>query len=92
MGLDLTYDADGATFTHRFSHADWAAQTVPGLRRPKRALPFGMARTILPAARLFLPPLSAAPHYHPPTGPATVNESRIDNPLARGSVRIDPRW
>ncbi|MCC6580269.1 MAG: hypothetical protein IT440_07485 [Phycisphaeraceae bacterium] len=23
MGLDLTYDADGATFTHRFSHADW---------------------------------------------------------------------
>lgn len=33
MALDLTYDADGATFTHRFSHADWAAQTVPGLRR-----------------------------------------------------------
>jgi hypothetical protein len=23
MGLDLTYDADGAAFTHRFSHADW---------------------------------------------------------------------
>jgi hypothetical protein len=25
MGLDLKYDAGGATFTHRFSHADWDA-------------------------------------------------------------------
>jgi hypothetical protein len=30
MGLDLTYDADGATFTHRFSHADW--DTIEALR------------------------------------------------------------
>jgi hypothetical protein len=30
MGLDLTYDADGATFTHRFSHADW--RTIEALR------------------------------------------------------------
>jgi hypothetical protein len=25
MGLDLTYEADKATFTHRFTQADWAA-------------------------------------------------------------------
>jgi hypothetical protein len=30
MGLDLRYDADGATFTHRFSHADW--DTIEALR------------------------------------------------------------
>jgi hypothetical protein len=30
MGLDLTYDANGATFTHRFSQADWA--TIEALR------------------------------------------------------------
>jgi hypothetical protein len=30
MGLDLTYDADGTRFTHRFSHADWA--TIEALR------------------------------------------------------------
>lgn len=30
MGLDLTYDADGVTFTHRFSHADW--DTIEALR------------------------------------------------------------
>lgn len=23
MGLDLTFDANGATFNHRFSHSDW---------------------------------------------------------------------
>src|SRR5687767_5071866 len=30
MGLDLSYDAEGATFTHRFSHADW--DTIEALR------------------------------------------------------------
>lgn len=30
MGLDFTYDADGAGFTHRFSHADW--DTIEALR------------------------------------------------------------
>src|SRR5262245_11438969 len=30
MGLDLTYDADGVTFTHRFSPTDW--DTIEALR------------------------------------------------------------
>lgn len=30
MGLDLTYDADGTAFTHRFSHADW--DTIDAMR------------------------------------------------------------
>ena len=36
MGLDLTYDLDGATFTHRFSHADW--DTIEALRAPRGAV------------------------------------------------------
>jgi hypothetical protein len=30
MGLDLSYDADGIVFSHRFSHADW--ETIEALR------------------------------------------------------------
>jgi hypothetical protein len=35
MGLDLTYDADGVIFTHRFSRADW--QTIEALRSHRPA-------------------------------------------------------